>query len=79
MIYYLSRHLYFSKRETVPIEFAWGSLKLTPEQWRRLEAIAAELQSVAPTGQHAKRPSWRTLIKDIANGAIICARKEGTE
>ena len=60
----------------MPVEFEWGSLKLTPDQWRRLDEIAAELQTMAPTGQNAKRPSWRTLIKEIANGAVICARKE---
>jgi len=60
----------------MPIDFVVGSLKLTREQWRRLQEIAAELNTVAPTGQRAKRPSWRTLIKDIANGAIICTRKE---
>ena len=60
----------------MPIEFVVGCLKLTREQWRRLEVIAAELNATAPTGQNAKQPSWRTLIKEIANGAIICTRKE---
>jgi len=63
----------------MPVEFVVGCLKLTREQWQRLEVIAAELKTTAPTGQHAKRPSWRTLIKEVANGTIICTRKESEE
>lgn len=60
----------------MPIEFIVGCLKLTREQWQRLDVIAAELNATAPTGQHAKQPSWRTLIKEIANGTITLERKE---
>lgn len=52
------------------------SLLLTPEEWARLQAIAAELGSTAPTGSSAGKPSWRTLIKDIADDTLTVTRKE---
>jgi hypothetical protein len=53
-----------------------NSLLLTPEGWTRLEAIAADLGSIAPSGSNAGQPSWRTLIKAIADGSLTVTRKE---
>lgn len=50
--------------------FIRQSLKLTPVQWDALKRLAAETGSVAPTGPSAGQPSWRTLIKRIADGEI---------
>lgn len=52
------------------------SLLLTPKEWASLEKVAAELGSTAPTGGSAGKPSWRTLIKNIADDALIVTRKE---
>ena len=46
------------------------SLTLSPEQWAALDALAADLAGPAPKGRTAGSPSWRTLIRDIANGRL---------
>lgn len=46
------------------------SLQLTPDEWTALERIAAETASAAPAGPTAGQPSWRTLIKRIADGDL---------
>lgn len=51
-------------------EFIRKSLELTAEQWQRLERLAAELDVNAPTGPRAGRPSWRSLIKLLADGQL---------
>lgn len=52
------------------------SLLLTLEEWARLQGIAAEVGSNAPTGSNAGQASWRTLIRDIASNTLIVTRKE---
>lgn len=54
-----------------PLQFEGGYLKLTAEQWAHLTALAAATKSLAPTGTNAGQPSWRTLIKRIADGEFI--------
>lgn len=49
------------------------SLELTTEQWNSLESLAVDFNTVPPT---RRTPSWRTLIKLIANGDLIVTRKE---
>lgn len=53
------------------IEFIRQNLKLTQEEWDMLAALAAATHSLAPTGTNAGLPSWRTLIKRIADGEFI--------
>lgn len=50
--------------------FIRRSLELTADQWRQLETLAAELVANAPTGPNAGRPSWRSLIKLLADGEL---------
>lgn len=50
--------------------FIRRSLELTADQWRRLESLAADLVANAPTGPNAGRPSWRSLIKLLADGQL---------
>ena len=52
------------------------SLELTKAEWEALDKLAAELGSKSVSKRNPGKPSWRTLIKEIANGAIICTRKE---
>lgn len=52
------------------MQFIRKSLKLTEEQWETLQELAEELKATAPTGTHAGEPSWRSLIKDIADKKI---------
>ena len=54
----------------MPKEFDQRSLKLTAQQWAVLESLAAQTGSAPPTGTNAGQPSWRTLIKRIADGDI---------
>jgi hypothetical protein len=46
------------------------SLELTPAEWEALEKLANETQSHSARGPTAKQPSWRILIKRIANGEL---------
>lgn len=52
------------------------SLTLTPEQWAALDALAADLAGPAPKGRTAGSPSWRTLIRDIADGKLAVVPAE---
>jgi hypothetical protein len=60
----------------MPIEFVQRSLLLTAKQWKALEAQAKRLGTLAPTGPRATKPSWRSLIKAIADGKIELTLKE---
>lgn len=59
--------------------FVRKSLELTPEQWRELERLAAAFEAKAPTGSTAGRPSWRTLIKMLADGQLIITERHDDE
>jgi len=50
------------------------SLPLTNEEWAELERLAIEFNTKAGAGTSAGKPSWRTLVKDIANGKIYLIR-----
>lgn len=50
------------------------SLILTPSEWQALSALAARFWTVPPAGPNTTEPSWRTLIKAIANGEIVLKR-----
>ena len=54
----------------MPQSFDRRSLELTAEQWKTLESLAAETNATAPSGPNAGKPSWRTLIKQIAEKQI---------
>ena len=56
--------------------FPRRSLELTKAEWDALDKLAAELGSLSISKRNPGKPTWRTLIKDIANGTIICTRKE---
>lgn len=55
-----------TKRESIP---------LTPEQWAALERIAAETNSTADRGPTTGQPSWRALLRRIADGELIVTEK----
>lgn len=46
------------------------SLRLYDDEIKRLEEIARKTGSLAATGKNAGNPSWRTLIKRIANNEL---------
>lgn len=46
------------------------SINLSPEQWAALDAIARDLGGPATRGANIGAPSWRTLIRDIADGKL---------
>lgn len=54
--------------------FERRSLILTPEEWATLERLAETTDSRAPTGPNAGEPSWRTLIKRIADQEITITK-----
>lgn len=54
--------------------FQRRTLDLTSEEWMALEKLAEKMKSLSLTGINAKQPSWRTLIKEIANGTITLTK-----
>lgn len=46
------------------------SLELTEAQWQQLEALAVATDSRAEKGPSKDQPSWRTLIRRIAEGEL---------
>jgi len=54
------------------------SLPLTQEEWENLEELAQKLQVLSPTGPSFGKPSWRSLIKAIANGDLLVVSQETT-
>lgn len=44
------------------------TLFLPDEYWEALNAIAGQLNVTAPSGVNAGKPSWRTLIRQLAEG-----------
>lgn len=48
-------------------------IQLTNEQWARLEGLAQMTGSVATKGPTAYvgRPSWRALVRRIAEGELV--------
>jgi len=54
------------------------SLKLTIRQWLALHLIAAEHKALAAPGKRTGLPSWRTLIRMIADGDLVVCKKEQT-
>lgn len=53
------------------------SLELTPEQWAALDRLAAEFNAVPNSGPTPARPSWRTLVKEIAQGRLTITKGNG--
>jgi hypothetical protein len=58
----------------MPTEMIRRSLPLMPDEWERLEQLAKVHQTLAPTGPNAGKPSWRSLIKEIAQDRFILTR-----
>lgn len=58
------------------IQFRRQTLELTDAQWHNLERIAQASGSLAPTGSNAGKPSWRTLMKRIADGDLKVSRRQ---
>jgi hypothetical protein len=53
-----------------PKLFQRRSLELTAAEWEVIESLAAETESIAPSGPNVGKPSWRTLLKRIADKEI---------
>lgn len=55
-------------------DFERRSIPLSPDEWENLERLAQEFNTVPPSGPTAGKPSWRSLIKEIARGALQVSR-----
>jgi len=51
------------------------SIPLPPELWRRLDELAEETSSLAKAGKRFGKPSWRTMLRRIAEGEIVLLEK----
>jgi len=49
------------------------SLYLSPDEWAALEALAEQVGAVPSQGSQTETPTWRTLIKWIAQGKLKLA------
>ena len=49
------------------------SLELNPEQWARLNALAASTESYSSRGPTPGAPSWRVLIARVADSPALVA------
>lgn len=47
------------------------STTLAPEDWERLDHLAALTQSTATTGTESGKPSWRALLRRIVRNQHI--------
>lgn len=56
--------------ETKPV-----AIRLTTEEQAALNKLAAKTNSVAKAGINAGKPSWRTMIRDIANGRLTVSKQ----
>lgn len=63
------------KRTTKPKNplavFEQRSLPLTKQEWQTLDYLAAATGSVPKSGRNTKTPTWRNLIKRIAQGEFL--------
>jgi hypothetical protein len=46
------------------------SLVLTEEEWQKLQLLAENFDVCSPTGINVGNPSWRSLMKALANGEL---------
>lgn len=46
------------------------TLRLFPSDFDALQTLAGEVGALAPTGPNAGRPSWRSLLREIARGSV---------
>lgn len=53
------------------------STELTLENWRSLEALARRLGLRNLGGPRARKPSWRVLLRAIAEGTLEVRVREG--
>lgn len=51
------------------------TIRLSDEEKAVLTEIAAQVGSVSRTGPTTGQPSWRTLVKDIANHRLKVIKK----
>lgn len=53
------------------------TIDLPPWAISKLIAVARECNTLATAGVSYGRPSWRALVKAIAEGRVICKRRRG--
>ena len=46
------------------------SLTLSPEEWAQLETLAVKYNAIATRGPNIGQPSWRALVRLIAQGQL---------
>jgi hypothetical protein len=48
------------------------TIDMLPGEAERLTQIAERCNAFARTGRSVNMPSWRTLLREIASGRIVC-------
>ena len=68
--------------QIVTIDWEGGSktemrcVGLSGEAWLALEELAQATNSLAKAGKHAGKPSWRALLRRIADGELLILPRE---
>lgn len=52
------------------------SLQLTAEQWEHLQDLAGTHEALARGGPRTGEPTWRVLIRMIADGELLLLTRE---
>lgn len=55
------------------------SLELTLEQWKALDELADLHNSLAKSGPGHNRPSWRILIRQVADNHLTITNSKGKD
>lgn len=53
------------------------STELAPSEWRKLERLARRLRLRNASGPRARKPSWRVLVRAIAQGLVQVSELDG--
>jgi hypothetical protein len=53
------------------------TIELSEAQWLALDALAKQLNAVPVRGPKPPKPSWRMLLRQIADGELTVAKPQG--
>jgi len=60
-----------------PMKSKRHTIDLPPGHIQKLSAVAKDCGTLAAAGVSYGKPSWRSLIKAIASGDVVCKRRRG--
>lgn len=55
------------------------SLILSTDEWAALHILSVQFNTIPRSGPNTTTPTWRTLIKQIAQGNLVVSRPHSAE